>query len=464
MAGSLDLYRRYERLSGPLRSLADTLYAFIPEKMLRSPRVNAYTDEVMKSQWLSAEQLNDLQFQRLKALCVHAQENTPYYKRIFQDHGFDAHSMLSVNDVTALPILTRDDIIAHGDELRSTAFSEDEVYSIETSGSTGTFLKFIQSKEYYDREYAFTERLKRWMGAKAKSSSTIFYRAIMRHPIVSDEHPPYEQYRNRLILSQFHTDDKSFAFYVKLLNKHKPEFWILLPSIAISLTRYCASTGEATFKPRAIMCAAENLLDEHRHEIEVYWGCKVYNRYGHSEGCISAGDCEQGGMHLGLEFGYSEFLRNDGSPAVPGELARIISTGFFTQAMPFIRYDTGDLAVLSAEECPCGRKLPLIERIDGRGDDVLIAKDGQKITALRSIFTSNSGVKHTQIIQEKEGEIEIRLVPGVDYREEVQSEILENLRNDAGEAFDVKFTLVDDIERAPSGKVRLIISKLRRDN
>jgi phenylacetate-CoA ligase len=228
------------------------------------------------------------------------------------------------------------------------------------------------------------------------------------------------------------------------------------------LTRFCKRTGLRFPSPRHFTVYSENLYAEHKREIEEYWGCPARNRYGHGEGCVSAAECEAGSLHLSPEFGVVEFLRPDGSPAAPGEQARIVATGLHTHAMPFIRYDTGDLGSYSLAPCACGRTLPVLASVDGRADDMILGKDGRQVAALRAIFTHTHGIRLAQLVQERAGEVIVNLVPDAGFDASVTAQLASNLEANLGDALSVQFRIVDDVERSPSGKIRLVLSKLAK--
>ena len=94
--------------------------------------------------------------------------------------------------------------------------------------------------------------------------------------------------------------------------------------------------------PKAIITSAETLFDYQRETIEEVFGCPIFDQYGCAEQVVFVSQCEKGNYHIHPEFGFVEFLRDDGNRAQVGEPARLICTGFTNHAMPLIRYDIGD--------------------------------------------------------------------------------------------------------------------------
>lgn len=455
------MYRLYRTSPAPIRAAGDFFYRFIPERFLRSKQTRHHLAELEASQWWDETRLEAWRLEKLRDLLMHAGTHVPYYRELFGDLGFKPTEITGFSDLSTLPILTIHQLRELGERLLPDNIDRSTLYVSASSGSTGHYHEVLRDASFYAWEQAFLLRYLRWYGMRLRWRHAIFYRAIMEMPVESAEHPPYERFRNRLILSQFHTDEKSLDFSLGMLADFTPDFLTVFPTTLLVITRYCRSRGMAPpFRPRFIVCYSENLYEEHRIEMEAYWGCPIYNRYGHNEGCISAGSCTEQRLHLSAEMGHTEILRADGTPAAAGEQGRVIATGFFTHAMPLIRYDTRDMATLSTERCPCGRTLPVLESVDGRADDLVRTRDGKVVAALRSVFAHTEGIRLTQIVQEVPGEIIIRIVPDAHFTDSVQNIILENLHHDlGGDVLDVRFELVDDVERSPSGKIRLVLSR-----
>ena len=117
-------------------------------------------------------------------------------------------------------------------------------------------------------------------------------------------------------------------------------------------------------------------------------------------------------MHVQEDYGHHEILRPDGTPTEPGEVGEIVVTGLHHQAMPFIRYRTGDLASWSIDPCNCGQVFPTIDGVVGRGGDYVVGKSGEHIASLsiEAILVEEKGVRCIQYIQNQPGILELSVV------------------------------------------------------
>jgi phenylacetate-CoA ligase len=215
----------------------------------------------------------------------------------------------------------------------------------------------------------------------------------------------------------------------------------------------------------AIVSSAETLTEFERGNIEEGFRCKVYNRYGGRElGCI-AHECEaREGLHINSESMVVETVR-DGRPCSPDEPGNILLTSLTNYGMPFIRYEVGDIGILSDKECSCGRGLPMLSKVTGRVHDVIITAKGEYLPGefFPHLFKDFEGIKKYRITQKTRTRLVIEMV--IDDRFEDTS--LESIRRHTTEAVgaDMKldFQFKNDIETPASGKHRFTISELSRE-
>ena len=122
---------------------------------------------------------------------------------------------------------------------------------------------------------------------------------------------------------------------------------------------------------------AEPWSDESRRELEEALNIKAYDSYGLSEmmGPGVAFECqEQDGLHIWEDHFLIEILDKNEQPCAPGEQGELVITSLTKEAMPLIRYHTGDVTYIMEDKCPCGRTSRKLHRFLGRADDMLIVR------------------------------------------------------------------------------------------
>jgi len=173
---------------------------------------------------------------------------------------------------------------------------------------------------------------------------------------------------------------------------------------------------------------------------------------------------ERQGLHLFIDHVFLEIIKQ-GTPAQPGEAGGIVVTDLDNYAMPFIRYRNDDVGAWSEKECPCGRNLPLLERIYGRTSDFVVDKNGvlyPGINLMRSLrpVAANGHIRQFQIIQPEKGRIDLLAVPGASVNQSADELLLRDaLKEEFSQAMDIRIYWVEDIPSEPSGKTRFIKSQ-----
>ena len=150
------------------------------------------------------------------------------------------------------------------------------------------------------------------------------------------------------------------------------------PSYALYLAETATSMGIIDELKLKIGCfGAEPWSDGARAELEELFGIKAYDSYGLSEmfGPGVAFECqEQNGLHIWEDQFLVEILDKDDLPCAPGERGELVLTSLAKEAMPLIRYHTGDITYLVDEPCNCKRTCIKLHRFLGRADDMLVVR------------------------------------------------------------------------------------------
>jgi phenylacetate-CoA ligase len=137
------------------------------------------------------------------------------------------------------------------------------------------------------------------------------------------------------------------------------------------------------------------------------WGAKVYSTYGVTELANSLCECDAGaGGHLHEEQLHLEILDDAGKILPDGEIGEVVATTFGIEAMPLIRYRTGDYAAIFSKKCKCGRTTPRIGPIVGRKNQKLKFKGASLFpSALAAVLEETKSVEAFVIIARRESEL-----------------------------------------------------------
>ena len=169
------------------------------------------------------------------------------------------------------------------------------------------------------------------------------------------------------------------AEQLEWLERIRPDYVMSYANSLLSVAEVARRRGGATVQFKAFISAGELLEPATRVTIEEVFGCKVIDVYGSREFGPIAFQCPVGpGYHVCSESLVCELLDKSGRPAKPGQDGRVVVTSLYNFAMPFIRYDLADFAVVSDSRCRCGRGLPTLERVAGRVRHLFVMPDGSR--------------------------------------------------------------------------------------
>lgn len=411
-----------------------------------------------ESQWLAPERWQALQLEEARSLALHAARRVPYYRELFGRLGVDPLTWRSLDDLHALPELSRDDVIEAGASLLAEGGPWLR-FKGSTSGTTGRAMLGWRDRASIAVEQAFVERQAAWAGYRP-GERRAWLRGDPVVPAHQSDGPLWRLNRaeNMLMLSSYHLSPGNGAAYIEALERFDPVLLQAYPSSISYLARWLEEhdrvyRGTAL---RGIVTSSETLSPADRQVIAERFGCRVFDWYGAFERVAAIGTCEHGNYHVLEDYGCVEFEPNgDGT-------ANLIGTGFGNRSMPLIRYRADDVVVPAdpGYRCPCGRSFRVVERVLGRVDDVIRTPDGRHVVMLDWIFTGLFGLMEAQVVQERLDEVRIRIVAGSEFGFADEQALLARALERLGPRVRIRIERVAQIERTRNGKFRQIISRL----
>ncbi|GIK62386.1 MAG: hypothetical protein BroJett018_01800 [Chloroflexota bacterium] len=432
------------------------------------PEFLKWYEQLLETQWWSREQLEALQVERMQNLITHSYEHVPYYRRIMDERNLKPADFKTLDDLLKLPVLRKEDVRNNVRELVATNVPADQLYFMMTGGTTGMPLGFYHQREVtVPHEEAFMYRQWSWVGYKFGDPLVYMRRSTpMKH---LDKHGnlawwDYIADENSLVLSLFHLSEETFADYVDMLRSFKPKYIQGFPSVLEMVARYMLEHKITDIRPNAILCESENLYPAQREAIGQAFNCTVLAGYGQSERACDAVEAVPGeGYLVSMEYGILELTDEEGNPVGAGKSGFITGTGLDTHCMPFIRYQLDDVARFSDHPSTSGHHAPMIEDIVGRWqNEVVLTADNHlvSVTSLNVHANTFQNVAQYQFMQEKQGELVLRIVRLQGYSEVDTQRILDIFNLKFRGQMNVKVVFVDEIARTSRGKHRVLEQKL----
>lgn len=410
--------------------------------------------------WLKTSELEAIQEKKLRAILNHAYRNVPYYHRLFDSVGVKPDDIRNIEDLSKIPIITKSQLKNANKEIIARNVDLNNCVECKTSGSIGMPLTLLFSKEDTPYAGASYERVRIENGFRLLRDVSLSVGSPYVIPKGEKKWYQHLGIHRREGLNVFEPLDTQ----IQILKKVKPDAMWGYPSAIKLLAKAVEEKDIKKVSPRLIFTASEVLDSETRNFINSVFNVDLFDVYGAYETGCMAWECDEHvGYHMSVDTVLMEFIDENGEHVNAGERGKVVVTNLHSFAMPIIRYEIGDFAIPTDEECSCGRGGYLMKAIEGRCDD-FIKLPGNKVASppiLWSMMKSISGIAEFQVVQEKEDEIVVYVVKMEGAEDSTIFEGIDTeFKKVLGNNVDIKPKIVKEIAREKSGKLRSVISRL----
>ncbi len=245
------------------------------------------------------------------------------------------------------------------------------------------------------------------------------------------------------------------------LARHAPDYLSTNPTNLSALVHACARRS-ASVRVAKVLTTAETLHVEVRETVRQAWGAEIVDIYSAQEvGHIAIQCPEYEQYHVQAEQGLVEILNERGEDCAPGEIGRVVVTPLHNFAMPLFRYDIGDYAEMG-DPCPCGRGLPVLRRVRGRGRNMLVTPDGRRYWPFfgATLYRQIAPLTQYQFVHTSRDAIEARLVVERPLTHAEQEGLRTRIQSTLPHPFRIDFNFVAEIPRSPGGKYEDFVSQI----
>lgn len=410
-----------------------------------------------KNQYLSVDELRNHQDNQLRKIVNHAYCNLAYYRDLFDTVGLKPQDINSIDDLYKIPITTKrslQEVPSH--EIIAQGADTSKCVVKHTSGSTGQPLKMFLSPG--ERDFQILLNLRILIENGLRISDKVAY-------LINPHRFPKSKYwfqrmgiLRREYLSVFDFPEK----HVECLMKIKPDIIYGYPSNLTLLALYIREKGITSIRPKMIFSVAEALEPRAKNLIDSIMHVNTCDILGTIELGDIAWQCEKReGYHTSADAVIIEFLK-DGRAARPGEEGRIVCTSLYGYTMPLIRYAVDDICVPSDRICPCGRNLPMMERIQGRANDFIVLPDGQIVASCFLVITMQAfhDIAQYRVVQVEKDRLTVQIVKGKNFGDGNESKLKSEIGKAVHGKIGVEVEVVENIPRDSSGKIRTVVSHI----
>ncbi len=323
----------------------------------------------------SPSEMKAFQEEKLKELLEYVVENSPYYQRVYKKNGVEPKDINSLEDLIKLPVTTKEQLQANNDDFLCVPKAQIIDY-VTTSGTMGEPVTFVLTDKDLER-LAYNEALS-FACAGVLSDDILQLTTTMDRRFMAG-------------LAYFLGARKLGAGIIRVgvgipelqwdtILKFKPSYLIVVPSFLLKLIEY-AKQHRIDLKSSGVkgaICIGEPLRDQDfslnilGQKIRSDWDLQLYSTYASTEMSTAFTECtQQQGGHHHPELIIVEILDEKNQPVPEGEVGELTITTLGVEAMPLVRFKTGDMVKAHTEPCACGRNTLRLGPVMGRRQQMI---------------------------------------------------------------------------------------------
>jgi phenylacetate--coA ligase len=317
-----------------------------------------------------------LQEKKLQEVLAYVNEHSAFYKRLFKEHNINVSAIKTLSDLTKLPTTCKDDLQRDNDAFRCVPKSAIVDYA-STSGTLGTPVTFGLTDNDLNR-LAYNEAISLACAGIKKGDVVQLMTTIDRRFMAG---LAYFLGVRQLGASIVRVGAGIPELQWDSIRLYEPTYLIAVPSFLLKMIAYAEKNGidyEAS-SVKGVVCIGESLRNQDfsntllAEKIAEKWkGIKLYSTYASTEMSTTFTECEyQQGGHHHPELIITEVLDDVGNRVGENESGELTITTLGVEAMPLVRFRTGDIVTMHTETCACGRNTARVSPVLGRKQQMI---------------------------------------------------------------------------------------------
>jgi len=328
-------------------------------------------------EFASGKKIKSTQNNLLKEHLKHCQKNSPYYRRLFKNTGVNLKN-LNLDNLSTLKLTDKSEIERFNDNFLAVA-GEEVADIVLSSGTCGNPTK-ISYSEWDLKRLAYNEE-QSFSACGFTKQDTVLLTCTLDRCFIAGL--AYYSGIRALGSSAIRNGLNSLESHLELIQRLKPTAMVGVPSFLRKLGLYLEQNGCCARKSgiKKIVCIGEPLRDKNLKflkvglDLEKIWKAKAYSTYSTSEIVSTFCECgAQKGGHLHPDLAIVEIIDAQGKVLPAGKIGEVVVTPLRIQAMPLVRFKTGDISFLIDQPCACGRKSLRLGPILGRQKQMMKVK------------------------------------------------------------------------------------------
>lgn len=333
----------------------------------------------MDIEFQKPEEIKHFQEEKLQQQLVYLENNSKYYRRLFQTNNIDITSIKTIEDLQSIPFTEKADLQSYNDDFLCCPKNK-IIDFVTTSGTLGDPVTFGCSE--VDLQRLALNEAKSFACAGITEDSVVQIMTTLDKRFMAGM--AYFLGLRKLGAGVIRVGNGVPELQWDTINRLHPDAIMCVPSFILRLIEYAAAHNIDYHHSsiRKIIGIGEglrnqdfsyNLLGERIHQL---WPeVELYATYSSTEMGATFSECQcQCGGHLHPELIIVEIIGEDDKPVPNGQPGEVVITTLGVEAMPLLRFRTGDIAAKIVEPCACGRNSYRLTPLLGRKHNMLKIK------------------------------------------------------------------------------------------
>ena len=330
---------------------------------------------IPKIETATTEEIKSFQEQKLLELLAYVNQNSPYYKRLFAKENIDIKNIKTVEYLQLLPVTSKEDLQKYNDDFLCVPTNKIIDYAT-TSGTLGEPVTFGLTDNDLER-LAYNEAIS-FDCAGIKEGDVVQMMTTIDRRFMAGL--AYFLGLRKMKVGVIRVGAGIPELQWDSILKYKPTHLITVPSFLLKLIEY-AENNNIDYNKSSIkgaICIGESLRNQDfsmsilSKKITDKWNIKLFSTYASTEMSTAFTECEHSiGGHHHPELIIIEVLDENNKPVKNGESGELTFTTIGVEAMPLVRFKTGDIVQLHNEPCACGRNTLRVGPVIGRKQQMI---------------------------------------------------------------------------------------------
>ncbi|WP_179344647.1 phenylacetate--CoA ligase family protein [Winogradskyella ursingii] len=427
-----------------------------------SLKINGFDIDKAKSELSKIHEKNNTEFETYITQRKNAILNFHLkYNHFYKNFG----KAIDTSNWQSVPVMTKQHLQQPLKHRLSDHYTPKRVYVNKTSGSSGEPFVFAKDKWCHAMTWAVIMNRFSWYNIDFNTSKQARFYGIPLDKKGFYKESLKDWFGNRYRFSVFDLSDSAFEKALQKFESTKFDYINGYTSSVVQFAKFLKRKNVVLNQvcPTLKVCivTSEMLFDNDKRLMEAQFGVPLVNEYGASELDLIAFQNKNEEWQINSETLFVEILDENDNVLPNGNEGRVVITSLYNKAHPFIRYDIGDIGILSTKS---SLKKPILQALIGRTNDIAVLPSGKKAAGLtfyyitKSVIEDDGNVAEFTIEQLKLDKFKISYVGEFALSDEKKSTIAAEMRRYLEDGINVEFERVSQLQRSKSGKLKQFTS------